>query len=127
MSTGPAARLLLDEMFPPIIATKLRERGHDVVAVADDPQLRAMTDPELLTWAGEHSRRIVTENVRDFRPLVIDDPGGPGVLFTSSRTFPRTRRGIGKLIAAIDDWIAVAAKTDQPVEAWLQPASRSRP
>jgi len=127
VSTGPAVRLLLDEMFPPVIATQLRERGHDVVAGADDPQLRAMTDPELLAWAGEHSRRIVTENVRDFRPLVVDGPAGPGVLFTSSRTFPRTRRGIGKLIAAIDDWIAVTAKADRPVEAWLQPASRHRP
>ena len=114
-------------MFPLVIATQLRERGHDVVAGADDPQLRAMTDPELLAWAGEHSRRIVTENVRDFRPLVVDGPAGPGVLFTSSRTFPRTRRGIGKLIAAIDDWIAVTAKADRPVEAWLQPASRHRP
>lgn len=127
MSTGPAARLLLDEMFPLVIATQLRERGHDVVAVAEDPQLRAMTDPELLAWAREHSCRVVTENVRDFRALVVDDPAGPGVLFTSSRTFPRTRRGIGKLIAAIDDWIAAAAKTDQPVEVWLQPASRHRP
>lgn len=127
MSAGPAARLVLDEMFPPVIATQLRERGHDVVAVAEDPQLRAMTDPELLAWAGEQGRRVVTENVRDFRPLVLDDPARPGVLFTSSRTFPRTRRGIGKLIAAIDGWIAVAAKADPPVEEWLQPASRHRP
>jgi hypothetical protein len=114
-------------MFPPIIATRLRERGHDVVAVADDPQLRAMTDPELLAWAAEQGRRVVTENVRDFRPLVVDDPIGPGVLFTSSRTFPRTKRGIGRLIAAIDDWIAAAPNSDRPVEAWLQPASRHRP
>ncbi len=126
MSTGPAARLLLDEMFAPIIATKLRERGRDVVAVAEDPQLRAMTDPELLAWAGERGRRIVTENARDFRPLVVDDPAGRGVLFTSSRTFSRNRRSIGTLIAAIDDWIAAATKADQPVEAWLQAASRRR-
>ncbi len=113
-------------MFPPIIATRLRERGHDVVAVADDPQLRAMTDPELLAWAVEQGRRILTENVRDFRPLVVDEPATHGVLFTSSRTFPRTKRGIGQLIAAIDDWITAAAKADQPIEAWLQPASRHR-
>jgi hypothetical protein len=109
-------------MFSPVIAKQLHDRGHDVLAVADDPQMRAMTDPELLTWAGEHGRRIVTENVRDLRPLVIDDPAGSGVLFTSSRTFPRTRPGTGKLIAALDAWITAATKTEPSVEAWLQPA-----
>jgi hypothetical protein len=113
-------------MFSPVMAKQLRERGHDVVAVADDPQLRAITDPELLRWAIEHGRRIVTENVRDFRPLIIDDPTGPGVLFTSSRTFPRNKRGVGRLIAGIDAWITVASKTEQSVEAWLEPASKMR-
>jgi hypothetical protein len=110
-------------MFPPVIAKQLRDRGHDVVAVAADPQLRAMTDPELLAWAGEHRRRIVTENVRDFRPLIIDDPAGPGVLFTSSRTFPRDKRGVGRLITALDAWIS-AATTEHAVEVWLEPVSR---
>jgi hypothetical protein len=126
VSTQPPVRLLLDEMFSPAIAKQLRERDHDVVAVADDPQLRAMTDPELMAWGAGHGRRIVTENVRDFRPLIIDDPTGPGTLFTSSRTVPRNKRGVGRLIAAIDAWIAVASKTEQSVEVWLEPASRLR-
>jgi hypothetical protein len=113
-------------MFSPIIATQLRDRAHDVVAVAADPQQRAMSDPELLAWAAEHGRRIVTENVRDFRPLVVDDPTGPGVLFTSSRTFPRDKRRVGKLIAALDAWITTAATTDHSGEAWLEPASQRR-
>jgi hypothetical protein len=126
VSARPAARLLLDEMFPPVIATKLRDRGHDVVVVADDPQLRAMTDPELRAWAGGQGRRIVTENVRDFRPLVIEDPAGSGVLFTSSRTFARTKPGIGKQIAALEAWITAATTADQSVEAWLVPPSKRR-
>jgi hypothetical protein len=113
-------------MFSPVIAKQLRERDDDVVAVADAPQLRAMTDPELLAWAGEHGRRIVSENVRDFRPLVIDDPSGPAVLFTSSRTFPRSKRGVGRLIAALDAWIIAAANAEQSVEVWLEPPSRQR-
>jgi hypothetical protein len=113
-------------MFSPLIAKKLRESSHDVIAVADDPQLRAMTDPELLAWASEHRRRIVTENVRDFRPLLIDDPTGPEALFTSSRTFPRDKRRVGRIIAALDVWITAAVRAEQPVEAWLEPASRTR-
>jgi hypothetical protein len=114
-------------MFSPVIAKQLRERKHDVNSVADDPQLRAMTDPELLAWAREHRRRIVTENVRDFRPLVVEDPTGPGVLFTSSRMFPRDKRGVGRLIAALDAWITKAMSAEQSVEAWLEPTSGTRP
>ena len=35
------ARLLLDEMFAPAIAAELGEFGHDVIAVADRPDLRS--------------------------------------------------------------------------------------
>lgn len=110
-------------MFNPAIATQLSDRGHDVVAVASEPQLRAMSDPDLLTWADDQGRRIVTENVRDFRPLIVDSPNGSGVIFTSSRTFPRSRRGMGKLIAALDAWLAAASTAEQPVEVWLVPPS----
>lgn len=108
-------------MFSPTIAARLRERGHDVIAVADDSELRAMTDADLLSWATERGRRVVTENVRDFRPLIGESPDGPGVLFTSSRTFPRSRRGIGKLVEALDAWLVLNA-ADHPVEAWLAPS-----
>lgn len=111
-------------MFSPTIASKLRDRGYDVLAVADDPQLRAMADPDLLTWAADHGRRLVTENVRDFRPLIAESPNAPGVVFTSNRTFPRSKRGVGALIAALDHWLVASATTDAPVEVWLQPRRR---
>jgi hypothetical protein len=38
--------------FSPAIAARLRERGHDVIGVADDPDLRSMPDEVLWTWAG---------------------------------------------------------------------------
>lgn len=62
--------LVLDEMHAPAVAQALRKLGHDVVAVAEEPDLRAMTDPELFRWATERGRRVVTENVKDFRPLL---------------------------------------------------------
>ena len=116
--------LLLDEMHAPVIAQALRERGHDVIAVADQADLRALSDEELFGWAGQVSRRIVTENVKDFRPLVrrAEESGQhpTPLLFTSSRTFPRSRRNPGPLIDALAAWLD-AAGPKQPAEDWLIP------
>lgn len=114
--------LLLDEMFSPKIADELCRRGHDVVALVADPELRALSDPAIYAWAGEHGRRVVTENVKDFRGLVTGDSAsgsGPGVLFTSSRTFPRSRQNLGPLIDAIDHWLVSAESSPPPPEDWL--------
>lgn len=73
--SGEGARLLLDEMFAPQIAEALRRRGHDVVALVADPELRALPDPEVYEWAGGQRRRVVTENVKDFRVLVAPGTG----------------------------------------------------
>jgi len=92
MNQRPAARLLLDEMFSPAIAVELRERGHDVIAVADRPDLRARSDEEIFAWASADRRWLLTENVKDCRPIMLrallGGPPGFGLLFTSSRAFP---------------------------------------
>lgn len=66
-----APRLVLDEMFAPRLAVMLREGGHDVIAVADRDDLRAMTDDDLFAWAGAQDRWLVTENVKEFRPIMF--------------------------------------------------------
>jgi hypothetical protein len=118
--------LLLDEMHAPVVAAVLRERGHDVIAVAEQDELRALTDQELFRWAAEHDRRIVTENVRDVAPLLrrADEIGqlAARLLYTSSRTFPRSRRNPGPIIDALDAWLRGAQAGDPPVEDWLRPA-----
>jgi hypothetical protein len=121
----PAERriaLLLDEMFPPVIAEELRRRGHDVIAVAADPQLRAQSDPELFAWATQQRRRLVTENAKDFRRLLNETAAaGPGLLLTSSRTFPRSRQAQGALIAALEAWLSGPDVAARPPEDWLVP------
>ena len=107
--------LLLDEMFSPAIAKQLRRRGHDVLALVADPELRALSDPEVYAWASEHGRRVVTENVKDFRPLLASGTGS-GVLFTSARTFPRSRHHLGPLIDALDGWLHAGTES---LEQWL--------
>ncbi len=122
--------LLLDEMFAPAVAQALRKLGHDVVTVAEDPDLRAMTDPELFRWAARRGRRIVTENVKDFRPLLYraDESGlaGAALLLTSSRTFPRSRRNLAPLIESLDRWLRQPDAATRPVEDWLRPVGLAR-
>jgi len=82
-----------------------------------------MTDDELLAYAAGQGRRIVTENIKDFRRLLLraDESGQSTatLLFTSSRTFPRTRRNPGPLIDALDAWLAASGVADRPAEDWL--------
>jgi Domain of unknown function (DUF5615) len=118
--------LLLDEMHAPVVAAKLRDHGHDVLAVAEQEELRALTEEQLFRWAGEHDRRIVTENVKDFAPLLrrAEELGrhAAPLLFTSSRTIPRTRRNPGPIIDALDAWLRAAKASEPPMEDWLRPA-----
>ena len=120
-----AVALLLDEMHAPAVARALRELGHDVVAVAERPDLRALADEDLFLWAGLEARRLVTENVKDFRRLFLHAEESTrreaALLYTSSRTFPRSRRDHRPLVAALDAWLRRPDAARRPAEDWLQP------
>jgi predicted nuclease of predicted toxin-antitoxin system len=62
-------KLLLDEMLSPAIARDLRAHGHDAEPVAGHPDREALSDPEVLALARAEHRALVTNNLRDFRPL----------------------------------------------------------
>jgi predicted nuclease of predicted toxin-antitoxin system len=123
MSHASGARLVLDEMFSPAIVAALRDLGHDVIAVAERPGLRSMTDDELFAWAAAENRWLLTENVRDFRPIMQRalQAGTPavGLLFTSSRSFPRSRKNPGPLIQALNAWLSAGAPAPPLTGSWL--------
>jgi hypothetical protein len=103
-------KLLLDEMLSPAIARELRSRGHDVEAVAASPGREALSDPEVLTLARAEHRALVTNNLRDFRPLHHEaiTPGSAGhygMIFVPG-SYRRTRAGTGKIIAALEAILA---------------------
>ncbi|MGO8958853.1 MAG: DUF5615 family PIN-like protein [Streptosporangiaceae bacterium] len=116
MTSEPAARLALDEMYSPVIAQELRHLGFDVVAVAERADLRAMTDAEVFAWAAGQGRWLLTENVKDFRPLLLParqaDAPSIGILYTSSRSVARSRKKPGPLITAPRTWLA--AESPEP-------------
>ena len=61
MNQRPEAGLLLDEMFSPAIAAELSKPGHDVIAVADRPDLRSKSDEEIFAWAGTQQRWLLAQ------------------------------------------------------------------
>jgi predicted nuclease of predicted toxin-antitoxin system len=123
MNPRPDARLLLDEMFSPAIAAELRALGHDVIAVVDRPDLRSKSDQDIFAWANTEKRWLLTENVKDFRPIMLQAlPAGTpdcGLLFTSSRAFPRSRKSPGSLIRALDAWLTAGPPPPPITESWL--------
>jgi hypothetical protein len=99
-------KLLLDEMLAPTIARELRDRGHDVEAVSGHPDREALSDREIMGLARREQRAVVTNNLRDYRPLHHEAvvPGGPGhfgMIFIPG-DYRRTKADTGRIIAALE-------------------------
>ena len=100
-------KLLIDEMFPMEIAVVLRERhGVDAISVRERSELMGREDLSVFAAAQAEGRAVVTENVRDFRPIAREHEAvgkvHHGLVFTTDRRFPRARPGtVGRLIAAL--------------------------
>jgi predicted nuclease of predicted toxin-antitoxin system len=62
-------RALLDEQLSAEIARELRRPGCDVEAVTERPDLVGASDEQLVELAGREDRAMITNNVRDFRPI----------------------------------------------------------
>jgi Domain of unknown function (DUF5615) len=128
MSHPASVRLVMDEMFSPAVAAALRDPGHDVIAVAERAELRAMSDEEVFAWATSQGRWLLTENVKDFRPILLRalqaDTTITGILYTSSRVFPRSKNP-GPVIQAVHAWMLSGPPEAPLTEDWLlNPASR---
>lgn len=100
-------KLLLDEMWPPEIAVQLRHRGHDVVAVAERPELQGQRDEVIFATAQTEERALRTVNVIDYRPLAAHEieqrRSHNGLILTSNRRFPRhDPHTLGRLTAVLD-------------------------
>jgi Domain of unknown function (DUF5615) len=98
-------KLLLDEMFSPLIAAGLRARGHDAVAIKERDEWQSLSHPEIVALARTERRAVVTANVRDFRPLHAElvAPGGEGhagMMFVPT-SFRLTKAATGRTVAAL--------------------------
>ncbi len=111
-------------MHAPGIADSLAEESFDLVAVAADPALRGMPDEDLLTYATQNERALVTENVADFMPLAAQWAGAgkahAGLIFTNPRRFNRATLAYpGNVIAALREFLTNPPITGESWTWWL--------
>ena len=113
-------RYLLDEMYSPAAAERLRERGVDAVAVKEFPEVRSLDDASMLAIATLDRRVLVTENVSDFAPLGRTAEH-VGLVFCHPERFPRDAGHLGALVDALVtlDADPPAGLGGQPMQWWL--------
>ena len=120
-------RLRLDEHYDTEIAKQLRRRGHDVSAVDERPELAGLDDRAVLARAVAERRAVVTENAKDFvalgREALLEGAAHHGLVLVSPRTFPRSKRSLGPLVAALDGLLATNTADEALVNQvrWLRP------
>lgn len=122
-------RLLLDEHLSPEVAAQLRGRGHEVIAVAERPELRGLTDRDHFEFASSERRVIVSGNLRDFRPMLSQalHSGSPAYgLICLPRRFSLARRDVGDLVRALEALLKTHPEDDSLIrrggEIWLEDA-----
>lgn len=117
-------KVLLDEQLSPQIAVLLRQRGYDIDAVADRPDLIGRSDRTILEIATSELRAVVTINVKDFRPLAAErlargQTHGGLILLPSSHI--RTRAAVAVLAAAIESVLPDHPDGLSSSERWVGP------
>ena len=94
-------RLFLNEQISPVVSSRLRERGFDVVS-PHDLATRSLSDSEQFARATADPRAVVTYNIADFLPLANQslargqDHFGL-ILVSEPRSEIKTGAGIGKI------------------------------
>ncbi len=121
-------KALLDEQLSPQIAALLRGAGYDVGAVVDRLDLIGRSDSQILDIATGEGRSVVTNNIKDFRPLAASRLAqgrihGGLILVPSART--RTRSASSALTDAIRRVMDDHPDGLESREIWIGPLSNS--
>jgi len=119
-------KALLDEQFSPQIARLLRERGLDVEAVAERGEQAEVSDSEVMEIAVHEQRAVVTNDIKDFRPIaaerLISGQGHAGLILLPSRR-DRSNDATGVLADAIEGVMRAHPKGIPGAEHWIGPLS----
>lgn len=117
-------RALLDEQLTARIALDLRSRGLDVQAVTQRPDLVGQPDEAIMATAAGEARAVVTNNVKDFRPIAaarIAEGAAHAGLILVPATRHRTRAATGALVAAIEQLMRANPNGIADSERWIAP------
>lgn len=117
-------KLLLDEQISGKVAARLRDQGHDVVAVTDETSLRGLSDPDVFEIAQAQGRAVATYNRDDFEAIVREyaEAGREhhGLIIIHPTRFPS--QDFARLIKAFATF-AGAAPAGKSFVVWLQESS----
>lgn len=117
-------RALLDEQLSPRIAGLLRDAGYDVVAVAERDDVIGCSDRLVFEVADREHRAVVTNNIKDFRPLAAEWLAAgrthPGVILLPAARI-RTRAAIPILARAIEAILRAHPDGIAGRELWIGP------
>lgn len=117
-------RIRLDAQLSPRIAALLTERGYDAQAVTSRRDIPDNSpDAQLLALAHAEGRVVVTNNIKDFRPLaaqrIASGEHHSGLILVPS-SIPRTRATISPLADAIEEIMRSHPEGLADSERWAQ-------
>lgn len=117
-------KALLDEHLSADLALELRSRGLDVEAITERPARRGLFDDQVMALAAAEDRAVVTNNVKDFRPIAAgrtaEGTGHPGLILLPS-TRNRTRSAIQALADGIEEIMRANPDGIEGGERWVAP------
>lgn len=99
-------KLLLDEHYTNEIAVQLRESGYEAFTVSER-RLNGTDDETLLALAASENSALLTNNARDFLPMVArwatSGQDHCGLLLTSDISMPRSKDNIGTYVRTLSE------------------------
>ena len=113
-------RAALDRTYPSSLARRLRDLRHDVVALAERPDLLGLDDAAVAAALADEERALVTQNAADWIPL---QEALPGLVLVNRHRYPRTPLSADKLVLALDAALSGLGGDDRLPEGrrWLEP------
>ncbi len=110
------ASLYSNENFPFAVVEELRRLGHDVLTVQDTGKAgRAIDDPEVLRYAKDLGRAVITLNRRHFVRLHLAGAQHAGIITcTFDPDFPAQARRIDEAIRVVPDLAGQLIRVNRP-------------
>jgi len=110
-------RLLLDaHVSGRSVGGPLRDNGHDVRALDQEPELEGLEDEDVLVLAAEDGRTVVTHNVADFPEILREWAAGgrshPGVILV----YGIEHSDFGLILRGIERWLALRSRQQDWVD-----------
>jgi hypothetical protein len=110
------ARLYANENFPLPVVIELRQLGHDVLTTRDAGKAeRAIPDEEVLAFAHEQGRMLLTLNRKHFIALHRKKPEHSGIIVCTFDTdFPAQALRIHSTIGSVDPAAGQLLRVNRP-------------